>query len=1497
MSGSPDPLDLFHPAVREWFRASFAAPSPAQAAGWPLIASGESTLLLAPTGSGKTLAAFLFALDRLMFGEEPGQGCRVLYVSPLKALAVDIERNLRAPLVGISHAARRLGGNVREVEVALRTGDTPAAERRRFARRPADILVTTPESLFLLLTSSAREALRGVRWVIVDEIHTMVGGKRGVHLALSLERLQRLAPHPFQRIGLTATVRPVQEAALWLGGWDAVQEAPRPVRIADAGTIRTLDLTVETAVEDMARVGEIVEIPSGPAARGTVRSSIWPSVHPLLLDLIRAHRTTLIFVNSRRLAERLAAALNELAGEPLVRAHHGSIAREQRLQIEDDLKAGRLPALVATSSLELGIDMGAIELVVQVEAPPSVTSGLQRIGRSGRRLDVPSRGLILPKFRGDLLACAATVPCLLRGEVEDTRIPTNPLDVLAQQLVAMTVMDDWTVDELAALVAGAAPYRELSRGQLEGVLDMLTGRLHSDELLELRPRITWDRLTGAVTARAGSRRVVLSNSGTIPDRGLFGVFLASDEGGQSRTSRRVGELDEEMVFESRAGDTFILGASTWRIEQITHDRVVVSPAPGETGRMPFWKAEGPGRSLQLGRAVGRLTRELADQVGRPGGAARAAVLLEREHRLTAGAAQNLTRYVQDQLQATEVCPDDRTVLIESSMDELGDWRVCVLSPFGRRVHGPWAMAIEALWRRETDREIDLYWTDDGIVLRFPESDVPPETALLLPDPDETPELIQLQLGRSMLFAARFREAAARALLLPRRSPGRRTPLWQQRRRSSDLMQAAAGSGSFPIVLEAYRECLAQDFDVPGLVGILEGIRRRSLRAVPVVTQRPSPFASNVLFQYVGNFMYEGDVPLSERRARALTVDQSQLRELLGEVELRELLDPEAIDGLEAELQCLAEERQARGPDGLHDLLLRLGDLSREEVLLRCREGRGEEWLDGLAETRRAVAIPLAGERRWIAVEDVARYRDAAGVPAPLGLPAALLEPVRDPFRDLVFRFARTHGPFRTEEAARRLGTGEGPTLTCLEALESEGRVVRGGFRPGRAGQEWCESGVLRALRARSLARLRREVAPCEAARLAAFALSWHGVDRARRGPSALEEAIEQLQGLPLPASELEGRILPQRVSGYDPRMLDEMTASGLVTWVGVEALGDADGRVILCLTESTPLLLPPPRPVPQGCLAWSLLEYLGERGASFFSQLTRDFSRASPMELLEALWELVWSGNVTNDTLQPLRSYLRGRPRAEAARPGRPRAGRFWLPPQGAGRWALSPTGEVEPAARRLMARARQLLERHGVLTREAVRFESDLRGAGEGGFSPLYPVLKGMEETGSIRRGYFVAGLGATQFALPPALERLRERPPSGSERADRAVILAATDPANVYGAAVPWPSPPEGDGAPVRPARQAGASVILLDGVLIAWVGSSPRGSLLLYDRSVELGAGLAEEAVARCLSREVDAGRRRAVILARVNGRSVGESSLAPALRSAGFVYGPQGFMKRR
>jgi ATP-dependent Lhr-like helicase len=1500
MTTPPRPgLEQFHGAVRDWFFASFAEPTLPQGLGWPSIARGDSTLILAPTGSGKTLAAFLWCINRLMFEMTPPERerCRVVYVSPMKALAVDVERNLRVPLTGVANMALFRSEPHHLPEVAVRTGDTPGRERARFRRRPADILITTPESLYLLLTSSAREGLRSVDTVIVDEIHALASTKRGAHLALSLERLQALARAPIQRIGLSATQRPLDEIARFLGGVRTPSDAPlddltgevraefRPVTIVDASHRKALDLRIEVPVEDMARLGEPLASPGGPAAPGPGRPSIWSAIHPRLLELIEGHRSTLVFVNSRRVAERLAAALNELAGATLVLAHHGSIARPQRLDIEERLKAGDVRALVATSSLELGIDMGAVDLVIQVEAPPSVASGLQRIGRAGHHVDGASAGVIFPKYRGDLVACAAVARAMDLGHVEATRYPRNPLDVLAQHVVSMVAVEPWDVDALYATVRGAAPFAELSRGIFEGVLDLLAGRYPSDEFAELRPRVTWDRIAGTVAAREGARRVAIANGGTIPDRGLYGVFLAGARSGPVR----VGELDEEMVFESRVGETFVLGASTWRIEEITHDRVLVAPAPGEPGKMPFWRGDGPGRPLELGREIGAMVREL--QAARPGAA------LDRliaRHHLERRAAVNLMQYLADQAAASAV-PDDRTVVLERCRDELGSWRVCVLSPFGGRVHAPWSMAVVARVRREAGVDVESMWADDGFVVRFPERDEPPDLGLLVPDPDEVEGLVLGQLGATALFAARFREVAARALMLPRRRPGSRTPLWQQRKRAADLLAVAAQYQSFPMLLETHRECLRDVFDMPALVTTLRDVADTRIRVVSRDVTAPSPFAASLLFGYVANYIYEGDAPLAERRAQALSIDHAQLRELLGDAELRSLLDPDVVDEVERDLQHLGARLRARSPDGIHDLLLRIGDLSADELARRCTTPEVATGVEILVRERRVVALGIGGEVRYAAVEDASRYRDALGIPLPPGLPDALLAPVRDAQGDLVHRFARTHSPFTTDDVAARYGVARAVVEPVLRRLAVSGKLLEGEFRPGGTRREWCDPDVLRTLRRWSLARLRHEVEPVEPRVLGRFFARWHGVTTRRRGLDALLDVVESLQGAALPASILESEILPARIDGYLPADLDALAAAGEVVWCGLEPMGERDGRITLYLADSLSRLWRPA--LDSGALDLTalearVLEQLRSGGACFFPGLQQALGGGFARDIVDALWSLVWKGFVTNDAFHALRAFVeRGEPADRRSRRAqRVFRSRRTTPAAGEGRWALTTSGmaSVVSATEWSTAVARQLLARYGVVTRESVTAEWI-----PGGFSAVYAVLKAMEDAGRIRRGYFAAGVGAAQFALPSALEQLRAL--RDGPDAPEVVHLAATDPANPYGAILRWPESPGGTGR--GPTRSVGATVVLVDGVCAGWVARGGRTMLVFLPEEEAVRAPFARALADRLAVLAGEGGRRGGLLIAEIDGAPAAEHLLAPYLVGAGFTASALGFSLSR
>jgi ATP-dependent helicase Lhr and Lhr-like helicase len=1427
-----EPLDVFSPRTRDWFERAFTAPTPAQALGWPAIATGKHVLIQAPTGSGKTLAAFLIGIDRL--DASPGEGLRLLYVSPLKALNYDVERNLRSPLAGIGS----------RLSVAVRAGDTPAEERRRMLRTPPDILITTPESLFLLLTSQARETLRGIETAIVDEVHAVAGTKRGAHLALSLERLDGLVEKPFQRIGLSATQRPLAEIGRFVAG------TGREIELVDAGTRKELDLEVVVPLEDMRELDATITSTTEPSlvdgsyittGTGPTSRSIWPSIYPAILELVRAHRSTIVFVNNRRLAERLALRLNELAEEEIARAHHGSLAREQRLQVEELLKAGKIPCLVATSSLELGIDMGAVDLVVQVESPKSVARGLQRIGRSGHSLDSVSKGRIFPKYRADLLESAVVAKAMREGAIEETKIPHNPIDVLAQQIVAVCADEEISVDALHELVRAAYPFSELTRATLENVLDMLAGRYPSDEFAELRPRIVWDRTKGVVRGRTGARRLAVTNAGTIPDRGLFGVHLV-DGGG------RVGELDEEMVYEAREGQTFVLGASTWRIEEITRDRVLVSPAPGVPGVAPFWKGEGVGRPAELGERIGRATRELAALSD-----AKAAATLEADYHLDTRAAKNLVTLLREQEAATGIVPSDRALVVERFRDEIGDWRVCILTPFGGRVHAPWAMALAVRLRETLELDAQSLWSDDGIALHFPDADAPPPVADLLLDPGEIEDLLLQELAQSALFGSRFRENASRALLIPRRRPGQRTPLWQQRLKAQSLLQVARRYPQFPIVLETYREVLQDVFDLPALREILRRIQTRQLDVVEAETVSASPFASSLLFEYVATYMYEDDTPPAERRAQALSLDRELLRELMGIEELRELLDADAI--AEVERSLLPRPRNA---DELHDRLRRAGHL---------RDG---EYDAGFAETllreRRAIRVRLGGEDVLLAIEDAGLYRDAFGVVPPGGIPDAYLEPVEAPVRTIALRFAKTHGPFTTEEIASRFGVDPPALERKLGALEAEERLVRGELRPGGSEREWCDLEVLRRIRRATLAVLRREVEPAAQATLGRFLPSWHGIGRRQ----SLREAMVPLQALPLPVALWESDVLPRRVTAYRPADLDALCASGELVWVGAGL-----DRVAVYFRDDVALLGPPAaEPAPEGEEHAAVRAALTGAGALFWNELLEQ-SSLEPTLALTTLWDLVWAGEVTNDSWAPLRAsrrYEAPRPERRMRRFSRTRAVR---PSPTQGRWSLVAPLFPDVSDRRALAEL--LLERQGIVTRDGVRGEG-IRG----GYGAVYAELRALETLGVCRRGYFVEGLGGAQFALPGAVERLREL--RGARRVGEepdALVLAAADPAQPYGAALSWPRR-----AGARAARISGASVVLLDGEAALYVERGGRSLVPLREPDPEWLRPALDALVAY-----VRGGGAKRLAVERFDGEPVVESEIIGLLVEAGFLAGPR------
>ncbi|OBI12221.1 ATP-dependent helicase [Mycobacterium sp. E2327] len=1518
-SRPPDPLGRFSAATREWFTGTFAAPTTAQAQAWEAIADGDNTLVIAPTGSGKTLAAFLWALDSLAnpaslagAAERPA-GTRVLYVSPLKALAVDVERNLRTPLAGLTRIAERHGLPPPDISVGVRSGDTPPAARRQLIAHPPDVLITTPESLFLMLTSAARETLAGVATVIVDEIHAIAGGKRGAHLALSLERLDDLrfassqAP-PAQRIGLSATVRPPEELARFLSGQSRTTIVAPP-------SAKTIELTVQVPVPDMANLAN---------------NSIWPDVEARLVDLIESHGSTIVFANSRRLAERLTSRLNEIhaeragisldtdpnpkvaGGAPahlmgsgqsfgapplLARAHHGSVSKEQRALVEEDLKRGLLKAVVATSSLELGIDMGAVDLVIQVEAPPSVASGLQRIGRAGHQVGEVSRGVLFPKHRTDLIGCAVTVQRMLDGQIETMRVPANPLDILAQQTVAAAALEPLDADRWFDTVRRAAPFATLPRSVFEATLDLLAGKYPSTEFAELRPRLVYDRDTGTLTARPGAQRLAVTSGGAIPDRGMFTVYLASE----AEKPSRVGELDEEMVYESRPGDVISLGATSWRITEITHDRVLVIPAPGQPARLPFWRGDDVGRPAELGAALGAFTGELAG-LGREAFDKRCAAL-----GFDAYATDNLWGLLDEQRTAAGVVPTDTTLLVERFRDELGDWRVILHSPYGLRVHGPLALAVGRRLRERYGLDEKPTASDDGIVVRLPDTldESPPGAELFVFDADEIDPVVTAEVGGSALFASRFRECAARALLLPRRHPGRRSPLWHQRQRAAQLLDVARKYPDFPVVLEAIRECLQDVYDVPALTALMAGIAQRKVRVLETETARPSPFAASLLFGYVGAFMYEGDTPLAERRAAALSLDSTLLAELLGRVELRELLDPDVIAATGRQLQHLSADRAARDAEGVADLLRLLGPLTEDEVSARAGGADVGGWLEGLRAARRALTVPFAGRSWWVAVEDIGRLRDGVGAAVPLGVPAAFTEAVADPLGELLGRYARTHTPFTTAEAAGRFGLGLRVTADVLGRLAADGRLVRGEFvaaepSGGAGGEQWCDADVLRILRRRSLAALRAQVEPVSTAAYGRFLPAWHHMSSPQSGLDGLVAVIDQLAGVRMPASAIEPLVLAPRVRDYSPAMLDELLAAGEVTWSGAGSISAGDGWIALHASDSAPLTLACPAELDFTDAHRAILDTLAGGGAYFFRQLAQDAIGES--ELKTALWELIWAGWVTGDTFAPVRALLTGagaRKRSAPAHRTRrpPRLSRYSVAhaqhrstdPAVAGRWSALPAPEPDSTLR-AHYQAELLLGRHGVLTRGAVAAEGV-----PGGFATLYKVLSTFEEAGRCQRGYFVESLGGAQFAVASTVDRLRSYTDDvDQERPEyRAVALAAADPANPYGAALPWPAS-SAEGA--RPGRKAGALVVLVDGEL-AWFLERGGRSLLTFTDDPA-----ADRAAAVALADLVAARRLASILVERIDGTPAlqphaGEPNpAAEALAEAGFARTPRGMRLR-
>ena len=1555
-------LDRFHPAVAAWVREQFDRPTDVQLRGWDAISSGGHALLGAPTGSGKTLAAFLWGIDQL-FREPPPETdrrMRLVYLSPLRALNYDIERNLRAPLQGIRRHAERMGIELPDIRVGVRTGDTPQSERQKQKRTPPDIFITTPESLYVMLTSGTRELFDDVRCVIVDEIHALASSKRGTHMAWTLERLamrtREANDREPQRIGLSATQRPIERIAAFLGG------TGRDVAIIDAPGHKEHDLQVVVPVDDMTAVGskivadELEDLDTPTSQNDSY--SIWGALHAELLDHVEAHTSTIVFVNSRRLAERLATALNELSARralaahvhaeraaaeaqgiewsddhevrlpddwstpTIARAHHGSISRETRTEMEELLKAGQLPCIVATSSLELGIDMGAVDLVLLVESPRSVASGLQRIGRAGHDVGAVSRGRIYPKHRADLVEAAAVTRLMSRREIEPVHVPELCLDVLSQQIVATCAERAFTVDELHEIALRTYPWRELSREQLENLLALLAGYFPTDDMADVKARVTWDRETGEVEARSDAAKVAIMNAGTIPDRGLFGVFVVGSKS-------RVGELDEEMVHETRLGDVIVLGSTSWRVEEITRDRVNVTPQPGAIGKPPFWHGEGAGRTVELGRAVGELVRVVADaspnasSVDEPTMAALIdeeddvdlLARLGNEYLCDPRAARNLVAFVREQIAASGAAPDDRTIVVERFRDELGDWRLCILTPYGKPVHAPWAMAIEEHLAAEYGIEAAALWSDDGIALRLPDIDQLPPLEALLPAPDDVEDLVVRQLGQSALFASRFREVATRSLLLPLGSFRKRSPLWLQRLRSADVLRVAQQQPRFPMILETYRECLRDVFSMPALRDLLTAVHDRTLRVVEVETKHASPMAASLLFDYQAALIYDGDQPSAERRAQALSLDQALLRELLGTGDLRELLAQDAIDEVHDELQRVAESRRAKSPDQLHDLLRALGDLSVDELRVRCAEpDHLDAWLDQLRLEKRAVQVRIAGEERYISIEDTGDYVAAFGMQPPRGVPGVFLDASADPLGRLVGRRARTVTPFTTEQLAERWGLATGPLVARLDALKAAGTLLRGGFLPGCTVDEWCDPEVLRRLRRRTLAQLRREIEPADRAALARFLAGWHGLLTPPPGnASATRDVIMQLEGIEASPHQWERDLVAPRLASWRAAWLDELVKTGQVTWMG-RGIKHGTLQVALYASAHVELLAPEPDDMPEDDGDCEIVRaWLETQGASFLRDLVT--GTGIPHErALSALWRLAGAGRTTNDSWSTLRAGA-GRPAelAKAARaadqalgaggadaatapgvPGRSRRSGLRTGRRGPrmarrgpnaglpgeidvrfqGRWSLLPVARAHEDER-VAALSEALLDTFGIVTRHAVQARPV-----PGGFAAVYRALAVQEEIGTVRRGWFVDGLGGAQFALPEAVDRLRAvRDPSGGT--PPVVVLRTNDPAQPYGAILPWPEHPVEGLA--TPRRDSSSYAVLRDGALLATVSPSSK-RLIVFERDER-------EAIARALATLLDARRLDRLAIELVDDGPI-DAETVQAFAGTGFQRTPRG-----
>jgi len=1436
MNDGTTALDLFHPAVRRWFCESYAEPTPPQALGWPAIARGKNTLILAPTSSGKTLAAFLFAINELLESDQRGQGfngVHVLYLSPLKALAVDIERNLEIPLKGIRTAATALGIDCAPVTVGVRTGDTPPAERQRMVRRPPQILVTTPESLHLLLTSPrARNTLRTVRTVIVDEIHAVCPNKRGTFLSLLLERLEDLVGRSPTRIGLSATQRPLEDVARFLVGYDDAGN-PRPVEIIDAGARKGLDLAVLAPVENM------TDLP--PDEGGT--PSIWPAIYERLLELIATHRSTLIFANNRRSVERIAAELNKRAGHALVCAHHGSVSKERRQKIEEDLKAGRLPALIATGSLELGIDMGAIDLVCQVESPHSVARGLQRVGRAGHVYRAKSRGRLIPKTREDLLEMAALARAMCRNRISVVHIPGRPLDVLAQQIVAMVAVQERQVDDLLKTVRRAAPYRDLSREAFCSVVDMLAGGYRTHALSGLKPRISWDRVNNRLYPLPGSRHLAIINGGAIPDTGQYPVVL---EDGKTR----LGELDEEFIYERRAGETILLGTGRWQIVEIGIDRVLVAPSEEKAAQMPFWRGEGLGRDVEFGRYFGTFLRQCETRLDEEGFES----WLTTECLLDKAAARNVRSYLKDQLERGGTIPSDTRILLDAFYDEFGEPRLALLSPFGRAFHLAFLFAALAAFRTVGQDAPLAVHSDAGILFKLGNVSIEQAVRILRSiRSDNVQALIMEELEDSAFFGLHFRQNAARALLLPRLRPGRRTPLWLQRLRARDLLALAREYPSFPIIAETYRDVIEDLLPIRDLAAFLNAVTEGEAELLVRRGQRPTPFTASLLFDFTAVYLYEWDEP--KPVAGAGKVDRDAVLALVQPKAATHLFDPQALTIMEKRLQSLDPSNRARDGVELVELLRRIGDLTEDELSQRA-ESKALEALPELLADGRITRVELAGCQdplRVIAGEDAPRYARFHEKDA----------------RFVLNRYITSHAAVTREEILARYPISE----EFLDRLLAEMTLVETA-QPGGP-THFFNPEVASGTRRLTLSRRRRRVRAAPPSTFADFVVDGQHLRDPLDGLDGTRAVLEQLAWLYLPL-QVWPCVLRRRVQGYRAEHLETFLRTGEFVWRGI-ARGEGTIHVAFSPREQMGCFLAvcsEEEPVDND-LADRVIATLRECGASFLDEVTTRLNEP-PSRVAAALWSLVRSGRVTNDSLAPVWA---GRPHKALWRSGRRRTG-GWV--GAAGRWSAFASVHETITSEKAERIAHRLLDRYGLLCRETLALERSPIP-----WATLYPVLSRLEWQGAVERGLFVTELSGSQFALREAAQELvRSRP------ATPPILLNTCDPANLYGTSSPFPVRTK-SGEPHALRRRPTNFLILQHG----------RPTVAIENRGERLTplVALARDERRACLSLLPqlidDAPRPKSIRVKQWAGAPVGSSDVAQDLEALGFMVEDQALIYYR